>query len=254
MADSNNPASARTRDQRLAEEALVPHPHRLELRGSPESLAWPSICAYCGSAANERIRVQKAFYNRRHRSRQSALFNYRIFSADIPFCVNCAAQHRHTLPQRSPWSQLRTFVLNPAHIATVGFAWLLYTFTRSLADATSGSGATVAWGLLGLFVFGLLWTPAVVWWMTRPDRLEPRTDVTKACDFSGNAASPFERARHIYMLRNGAFADALGQLNRDRVWTEGDQRRMMKRSPIVALVLLAALIGARLALWFFTGK
>jgi hypothetical protein len=51
----------RTRLQARAEAALIPHPHRLELRGSPEALVWPDVCAYCGSASGERIRVSVIF-------------------------------------------------------------------------------------------------------------------------------------------------------------------------------------------------
>jgi hypothetical protein len=50
-------AQDRTRHEEIAAAALVQHPHRLELRGSPETLAWPPLCADCGGASCERIRV-----------------------------------------------------------------------------------------------------------------------------------------------------------------------------------------------------
>ena len=93
-----------------------------------------------------------------------------------------------------------------------------------------------------------------MWWITRPDRLEPRTDITNACDFSANIALPFEGARHLYAVHNQAFATALADSNRDRVWTDSNQKRMWSRSGIVSAVFLLALLAARVLLWFFTGK
>jgi hypothetical protein len=42
--------------------------------------------------------------------------------------------------------------------------------------------------------------------------------------------------------------------NRDRVWSDSDQKRMWSRSGIVSAVVLLALIAARVLLWLFTGK
>jgi hypothetical protein len=145
-------------------------------------------------------------------------------------------------------------LLNPAHIATIGFAWLLVKIAPdTLAGASDPAGRTAALAIVGGLTLGLLWTPVVVWWSTRPDRLPPRSDITKACDFSGNVAE-FESERHIYALRNKTFADALAAANPDRVWTAGDQKRMRSRTAIISAVLLAALLVARLLMWYFTGK
>jgi hypothetical protein len=38
------------------------------------------------------------------------------------------------------------------------------------------------------------------------------------------------------------------------VWTAGDQKRMRSRTAIISAVLLAALLVARLLMWYFTGK
>jgi hypothetical protein len=48
-------------------------------------------------------------------------------------------------------------------------------------------------------------------------------------------------------VRNQAFATAL-EANRDRVWTDSDQKRMWSRSGIVSAVFLLALIAARVLL------
>jgi hypothetical protein len=63
-----------------------------------------------------------------------------------------------------------------------------------------------------------------------------------------NGALPFEGARHLYAVRNQAFATALAEANRDRVWTDSDQKRMWSRSGIVSAVFLLVLIAARVLL------
>ncbi len=55
-------------------------------------------------------------------------------------------------------------------------------------------------------------------------------------------------------VRNEAFAAALAEANRDRVWTDADQKRMWSRSAIVSVVFLLAPLIARVLRWFFTGK
>jgi len=246
----------RTRLQARAEAALIPHPHRLELRGSPESLVWPDVCAYCGSASGERIRVSKAFYRRSYSGRGfSGPFNYRIHTVDMPFCPPCASRHRETVARPSPFTRWRSFLLNPAHIATIGCLVLFFKIAPDAFDvAARGAEIWVAWGLPAVMALGALWTIGIVWWMTRPDRLEPRTEITEACDFSGSVVAPFEHARHLYALRNQAFATALADANRDRVWTDADQKRMWSRSAVVSVIVLGGLIIARVLLWYFTGK
>jgi hypothetical protein len=51
-------------------------------------------------------------------------------------------------------------------------------------------------------------------------------------------------------VRNEAFATALAEAKRDRVWTDSDQKRMWHRSGIVSAVFLLALIAARVLIWF----
>jgi hypothetical protein len=44
--------------------------------------------------------------------------------------------------------------------------------------------------------------------MTRPDRFEPRTQITLACAISHDVSQFFERRRHSYAFRNQTFAQA----------------------------------------------
>jgi hypothetical protein len=248
-------ASERTWEQRFAESHLAPHPHRLEIRGWPRSQSWPDVCANCGAPAGERLRLRKAYFYRAPRRPVMDFPGYRVVVADVPYCAACAARHRETLPQAGFVRRYGTFLFNPAHIATVGFAVLLVLVGPSLVAGVIRSPADkVGWSFLGVLVFGLVWTPAIVWWMTRPNRFEPRTEITQACDISPDVSLFYEQRRYIYAFRNQAFAEAFARANAARVWTAQDQARMQWTWGIVAGVLLVALVAARVVMWYVTGK
>jgi len=145
--------------------------------------------------------------------------------------------------------------LNPAHIATIGFSVLLAMILPSVLETPlTSSGGKVAWGLLGVFMFGIVWTIAVTWWMSRADRFEPRSEVTSACVISHDVAQFFEGRRHIYGLRNQRFADAFQRANHARIWTERDQAQMWRKSLVVTILLVVVIGGARLLLWYYEGR
>ena len=248
-------ATERTWEQQSAEHDFSQYPHRLEVRGAPRSLTWPDVCANCGGPATERIRVRRAFYRYGRGRRYSGLLGYRVVAVNLPLCGSCAGRHRETVPKVSWFRRYRWWLLNPAHIATIGFAVLLAMTLPSVIDTPlASSGGQVAWGLTGVFVFGMVWTIAITWWMSRPDRFEPRSDITSACAISNDISQFFEGRRHIYAFRNQTFADAFERLNQPRIWTERDQARMWKKS-LVATILLIAVIGiARLLLWYYEGR
>ena len=251
----NRWAANRTWDQRSAEDDLSQYPYRLEVRGTPRSVTWPDLCANCTGPAAERIRIRRAFYRRVRRRRSPGWFGYKVVSVDIPFCSVCAAHHRETIPQVSWFRRYRWFVFNPAQIATLGFAVLLALVLPSVLEVPlSSTGGRVAWGLVGIFVFGMVWTIGVTWWMSRPDRFEPRTDVTAACAVSQNVGQFFEGRRHIYGFRNQMFATAFERANGARMWTEHDQSRMWKKSTVVTILLIIVIGGARLLLWYYEGR
>lgn len=247
--------SPRTPEQRFAEHLLIAHPHRLEIRGSPRSLSWPDVCANCGAPTLDRLLVRKAFYRRSRRHSYSDIPGYRVVAADVPYCGVCAARHRDAVPQVSFVRRWATFLFNPAHIATIGFAVLLYLVGPSLvAGVLAAPHDTAGWGFLGALVFGLVWTPAIIWWMTRPDRFERQTEITKACDISPDVAVFYERRRHLYTLRNQAFADAFARANAARIWTAGDQRRSSRLWLVFVIAFVAVLVVARAWLWFAEGR
>jgi hypothetical protein len=223
------------------------------VRGTPRSLTWPELCAHCGAPAAERIRIRRAFYRRGRRS-YAGPFGYRVVSADVPFCPSCVERHRASASDVSWFRRYRWWILNPAHIATIGFCVLLATVLPSATETALPDSGHVAWGLVGLAVFGIVWTITVTWWMSRPDRFEPRTEITSACTISNDVSQFFEGRRHIYGFSNAAFAQAFERANQERVWTGRDQARMWKRSLIATILLIIVFGGARLLLWYYEGK
>ena len=245
----------RSWDQRAAESDLSGYPYRLEVRGTPRSLTWPDLCAHCGGNATERVRVRRAFYRRTRRHRYSGFFGYRVVSADLPFCQTCAARHRETVPQVSWFRRYRWWLLNPAHIATIGCAVLLAMVIPGEFDPpVASTGLMATWGISGIFFFGLVWTIGITWWMSRPDRFEPPSEITSACAISRDISQFFEGRRHLYGFRNRAFADAFERLNQARVWTEDDQARMWRKWLVVTILLIVLFGGGRMLLWYYEGR
>jgi hypothetical protein len=252
----SSPSTNRSWDQRAAGRDLSGYPYRIEMRGAPRSLTWPEVCVHCGSGgATERVRVRRAFYWRGRGRHSRGWFGYEVVSADLPLCHLCAARHRETVPHVSWFRRYRWWLLNPAHIATIGFAVLLAMVLPSQLDASLSSTArTASWGIIGIFIFGIVWTIAITWWMSRPDRFEPPSEVTSACSISQDISLFFEGRRHLYGFRNQAFADAFERANQARVWTETDQQRSWKKSVVVTVLLIIVVGGARLLLWYYEGR
>ena len=243
----------RSWDQRVAESDLSEYPYRLEVRGTPRSLTWPDVCAHCGAGATERVLIRRAFSRRARGRRYSGMFGYRVVSADLPLCGTCAARHRETVPHVSWFRRYRWWLFNPAHVATIGCAVLLVVFLPSTDPSVSSTSAMASWGLSAIFLFGIVWTIAITWWMSRPDRFEPPSEITSACAISYDVSQFFEGRRHLYGFRNRAFADAFERANHPRVWTERDQARMWNKWLVATILLIVIFGGGRLLLWWYEG-
>ena len=177
---------------------------------------------------------------------------YNTVVVEIPFCYACAELHRAEARKASRFRRWRSLIFSPVHIATIGFAIIFFKMDLSWKDF-QGLGPKGLW-VASTPVVALLLANWLAFWYTRPDRFEPRSDITNACDFSKNVSMEFGRQRHIYTMRNKAFADAFIELNRDRVWTREDQERSSWRVLYQGVILLGALIIARLLMWHYTGK
>lgn len=234
----------RSRAQIWAAGNLAQQPYSLEVRGSPNELSWPRVCPYCGDTASEQITVKKAFRRRPRRRSSGSGFTrpYRIASAAIPLCGKCVAEHRATVRPPSTATKFMTFLFTPLVIPVIGSAWLASVIYGSM-KGTTGNGALIGWGLFALMLANVVWCTFLMWQTTRANRLDPLTEITRACDFSEDVSEFYEKERRIYAIHNKAFAEAFATLNRDRVWTEADQSRSMKLSFAVAVGMLLALGG-----------
>lgn len=237
----------RSNRQQRGLAALASHAHHAELRGAPNELAWPAICANCGAPASERIAVRKVFKRRHPESERytSRLFWYKVYSARIPFCASCARDHRATVNVPTITGAVTALLFHPNIIAIIGFTWLLRMSLRdvhgfSLTDPRNRS----AWEFVALPLLGLAWSLGLAWRLTLPSRIPPQTEVTLACDFSNDVSELYERERHIYAIRNETFAAALVQANQRRVWTPDDQARALSIHRAVAAVVVGSIIVA----------
>jgi hypothetical protein len=97
----------------------------------------------------------------------------------------------------------------------------------------------------------VVWCTFLMWQTSRASRLDPLTNVTRACDFSEDVSEFYEKERRIYAIKNKTFAESFAALNRDRAWTMDDQSRSMKLSFAVAIGMLLALGGVAALITIF---
>ena len=232
----------RNRYQHRADHDLARHSYRVELVGSLGSLAWPSLCANCGTDTDERLVVRKVFNRPRSVRRVSRGFQgYVIRGAAVPYCAECTARHRDLVPPRTilgdAWRMLW-----PVLIPMAGAGWfLVLTLRIALEEEARGDLASkYIWGMPALFAFILAWCVAIAWWSSRSVRVERQTEVTKACDFSDDVSRIWERERRIYALRDERFARAFAEVNAHRAWTADDDRHSDR---MFGLALAVGLIG-----------
>jgi len=234
-----------TRAQRWAASALEQHPYWLELRGRPNELAWPRICANCGERAVEQIVVKKAFRPRPRRHSPGAIRPYRIAGAPVPFCATCADEHRSTVDSPSMGMKIASMLFSPLMIPVVGSLWVAsHVWDGTRKESLTTKAGLFGWGFFALMIASAAWSAFLIWQSTRTARLDPQTDVTLACDFSEDVSEFYERERRIYAMRNKTFAEAFASLNAAWVWTATDQARSKRLSMIVAVLMLLALLGA----------
>lgn len=143
-------------------------------------------------------------------------------------------------------------LFHPLIIPIVGSLFFLrIVLPTAVTTSPFAEGGWIAWGLPALFLFIIVWTSFLLWRMARERDLPPQTEITGACDFSGNVSQLLERERHIYRLRNETFAQALTKLNPDRVWTDADQAGSRRRMHMTAIVGLAVIVLAWVVMYVF---
>jgi hypothetical protein len=165
--------------QRRADHDLARHAYRVELVGRLAGLAWPSLCACCGSETDDRFIVRKVFVRPRQRTRTRRGFQRQVIAtAHVPYCSTCIDRHRALTPPRSLLGDLWS-MLWPVLIPMLGAAWF-FQLTLRLAFAEPSRSRTAlvfVWGLPALFGFILIWCVASEW-SRSPRSPDPATTAT----------------------------------------------------------------------------
>ena len=190
----------------------LPPGQAVALKGSPRSVVFPALCPACGMPASTHIDVAKIIGRR---SQYSSRYSYRtIVTMRIPYCRACADRHEKLL-EPIP-SIVGSFFRTPALLSTIGAvalgAILWNIFVLDSAGVPWSSRFYAAWLILFMVATGILLT----WREARFLRVPPLTEITSACDFSGNLDYPLGR-RRLYTIRNPACAEAFRRANSDRL-------------------------------------
>jgi len=210
-------ASPEVRDQGLRVENV----HRVELTGPLRTLEWPALCPRCGSAAADRIRVEKVFERitmRRMRDEDDPT-KYVIARVDVPFCAACAAEHRRSVRALSGWQRIRSWLASIFVIPVVGSLVGFALFVRPLAIGSGDSTILIRPTLpqLVFLAFLLPWSVWMLWLVTRRLRVPAPTHVATTFDFSDDLAGIFSRQRRAYAISDPVFYDAFVRANAERV-------------------------------------
>jgi hypothetical protein len=172
---------------------------------------------------------------------------YQIADAPVPFCGQCAADHRATVEAPSATKKLMTMLFHPLIIPVIGGVWVARMMLTGVQDMSlADPGARLGWSLVAMMVFGAAWSAFLLWQTTSVSRLDPLTEITRSCDFSEDVGYFFEKERRIYAMRNEQFARAFATLNAGRGWTEADQKRsntLSFRYAVLMLVTLGVVAG-----------
>jgi hypothetical protein len=152
-------------------------------------------------------------------SQYSSRYSHRsIVTMRIPFCRACADRHEQLL--KPVPSIAGSFLRTPALLSTIGAvavgAILWSIFVQGGEGVALSARLYAAGGVFLLIATGMLLT----WREARFLRVAPLTEVTSACDFSGNVDYPLGR-RRLYTIRNPAFAEAFRKANTDRLIERG---------------------------------
>jgi hypothetical protein len=229
--------------------SLVPHTHRLTLRGEPGSVRWPALCAHCGAAASGTLTCSKAF----RRTQYDGPAGYVITSAEVPFCAACIERHRAEMKPPPRWLQLAANLASHEMLGTVMLtATTLFVGYLGLKFLLRPEwvGAALLLALAAVFGSFARLQGRQAWQATSYLRIPAQSEVTRAFDFSDNVASAFEPPRFVCTVRDARFAAALRALNLEREWkrdspsARADRQAAIRKSwwmagLVVGLALLA---------------
>lgn len=237
------------------DDGLAAHPHRFVLRGQPGDMELPPLCANCGAAATERVRLDKVFET--HDSDGPTRYDH-VWVA-LPMCAACTAQHR---AQVHPPTLLQRVASSFATFDMVGAVMLgvaaLFCGWLALKDVVKGRliSALLPMGLAGLFALfaKAQWRKALD--DTAHRRLPQPSEAARAFDFSDDLSQAFEKPRFAVTLKNAAFAQAFERLNEARLYRAESveavqEAKGAKRKTV--WVLVALVVFALVLDWVFGG-
>ena len=237
-------------EPQVGASALVPHPNRLTLLGTPAEARFPPLCPNCGGHAAGKISCSKVF----SRAAEDGPAQYVVTTADVSFCDACIAVHRshESKPARF---ELLIASFSSVHVIGAVFPALAAIFlakialkdiahgqvTRSLVEL--GFGAAAA-----LIAWGQGWS---VWRDRERFRVPPQTDVTKAFDFSDDTAPVFEARRFDCTMRDSGFANAFRMLNLENEYLPQSARAISDRRRSSVFLWIFGAVVAVTVLWGF---
>lgn len=223
----------------------------LELIGSPGSLAYPGVCASCGTPARTLLTIEKVF---ERNSTDDAPRRYVIGEAHVPFCAACTARHAREVKRVGRlWRTLLCF-RSGAMISALG-ATLFAALMGQAALQRAVYGGSQSVEVLGVLAACCALVAAgcarYAYNETRRFAVPAQTSVTRAFDFSDDRSASLDAPRHVYRLSNPAFAEAFRALNRDRHWDPASPRAVRAsrtRWIVIALIAVAAVAAGIVAL------
>jgi len=235
------------------DEDLPRGSEQVHLRGL-RGVQWPPYCVKCGAPTSLRMTIAKVFRRRITGSDsvrddpkvwQTSPWHYVIRKFRIPFCAACIRKQDEIREHVSTARVVRSLLLTPLIIP---FAFALFFAVKGYGPLVTGTvdnaGHAVAVGIYALFIFTMAIIAFASWRAARFNFIPPTTEITRACQMSDRLGWYDIGFHRIYAFENAGYASAFKDLNRERVWTDRDQKTMRRRQAISMTVIFASVAAA----------
>jgi hypothetical protein len=224
----------------------------LVLTGSPLGLRLPEVCARCGGHGATPLYWEKVVMV----SDSEGSASRAVEGVRAPFCAECRAAHEREVKRMSPLMSLLQCFRSEVMIGAVLTGGAAAFFGWKLAPGFGDDvWALVAWlGVVGFFGLIALACAMAAWRATRWRTVPPFTSVTESFTWRDENVDLFEGERHRYLIRNGAFYDALLAMNQDKLWKPGGEQARRAASRRKALYIVFGVAVALAVFWEFFGE
>jgi hypothetical protein len=215
------------------------------LTGHLESLAFPDICAHCGDAASEHLRIDKVFEVNYSDSPRS----YTINSVAVLFCPRCIEIHWREVRKFSVLERLVMCLHAGEMLAGLcSGAFATFLVFEAIRRGRGGPDAVLA-GVAAVFAGISYLSYRHAYGETQHLAVPPLTSVTGSFDFTGVGGDLYDGPRRTYTLRNSAFRDAFVLLNRELTWNPGSPQARQAESKRKVTTVIAVAVVAGLVVW-----